>query len=203
MIGLENYIEASKSKYYQFHNSDIQSIVHLIAQHGSNLIGLELGVFEASSFCTILQNCPNIKTLYGVDSWQPYNDYLYEPYDGTTHYTVDTKSSELTKLIAYHSIKYSGFKEKAIILEKDSNLALQYIPNNSLDFIFIDTYLTYEQAINDINNWYPKVKVGGLLTGHDADSSAIKKVFLDFREKNNINSNLSIFNNTFVWKKEF
>lgn len=201
MLGLGAYINLSKGNY-NFNKCDAQSVIHLISQHGPNLVGLELGVFEAQSFCSLLQNCPNIKTLYGVDSWQPYADCLKEPYDGKPAYIIDPKSIEIIKFMAFHSIKHSGYKEKAIILEKDSKEALNDIPDDSLDFIFLDTYMTYEQAYNDVNEWYPKVKNGGLFMGHDSSSSAIMKVILDFRKKYNINSPLSVFDNTFVWKKE-
>jgi hypothetical protein len=201
MLGLNTYINLSKENY-RFNRCDAQSIIHLISQHGPNLVGLELGVFEAQSFCSLLQNCSNVKTLYGVDSWQPYTDYLKEPYDETPAYNIDSKSIELVKSIAFHSIKHSGFKEKAIILEKDSKDALNDIPNNSLDFIFLDTYMSEKQAFEDVYDWYPKVKKGGLFTGHDADGSIIMIVILNFRKRYNINSPLSVFDNTFVWKKE-
>jgi hypothetical protein len=202
MLGLGTYINLSKENY-DFSKCDAQSIIHLINQHGSNLVGLELGVFEASSFCTLLQKCPNIKTLYGVDSFQPYTDYLKEPYDESPAYHIDSKSMEIIKFMAFHSIKHSGFKEKAIILEKDSKDALNDIPDNSLDFIFLDTYMSEKQAFEDVHDWYPKVKKGGLFTGHDADGSMIMRVILNFRKRYNINSPLSVFDNTFVWKKEY
>ncbi len=65
---------------YDFKNSltDVRSVVHLIGMHGDDLIGLELGVDRAQSFCTLLQACPNIKHLTGIDNWQPYTDYLRE-----------------------------------------------------------------------------------------------------------------------------
>ena len=59
---------------------DVKSLIHLFNLQGKELVGLELGVLRAESFCSILQNCPNIKTLYGVDSWKPYTDILGEPY---------------------------------------------------------------------------------------------------------------------------
>jgi len=53
---------------YDFTNAqfDVKSLIHAINLHGENLIGLELGILRAESFCTLLQNCPNIKKLYGT-----------------------------------------------------------------------------------------------------------------------------------------
>lgn len=41
------------------------------------------------------------------------------------------------------------------------------IQNFSLDFVFIDASHEYEDVIADINSWYPKVKEGGVIAGHD------------------------------------
>ena len=78
------------SDFYDFKDckSDVQSIVHVINLLGKELVGTEVGVFRAVSFCTLLQNCPNIKTLFGIDSYKPYTDYLKEPYDGSPAYSI-------------------------------------------------------------------------------------------------------------------
>jgi len=39
--------------------------------------------------------------------------------------------------------------------------------DNSLDFVFIDASHEYEDVKEDILSWLPKVKVGGVLAGHD------------------------------------
>ena len=104
------------SNNYNFKDAqfDVKSLIHLFNLQGKDLIGLELGVLRAESFCSILQNCPNVKTLYGVDSWKPYTDILGEPYSMTE------QQQEMHKFTAQHLIKYSGLKDKAVIIEKDS-----------------------------------------------------------------------------------
>lgn len=53
------------------------------------------------------------------------------------------------------------------ILKKQSYAASQDYDDHSLDFVFIDADHTFEFVLNDIIAWYPKVKVGGTLAGHD------------------------------------
>ena len=58
-------------------SSDVQALVHVINLQGKDLIGAEIGVLQGSSTMTLLHNCPNIKTLYAVDAFVPYTDFLY------------------------------------------------------------------------------------------------------------------------------
>ena len=39
--------------------------------------------------------------------------------------------------------------------------------DNSLDFVFIDGSHEYEDVLDDLRYWLPKVKPGGILAGHD------------------------------------
>jgi predicted O-methyltransferase YrrM len=39
--------------------------------------------------------------------------------------------------------------------------------DNSLDIVFIDGDHSYEACLEDLTVWYPKVKQGGLIIGHD------------------------------------
>jgi predicted O-methyltransferase YrrM len=39
--------------------------------------------------------------------------------------------------------------------------------NESLDFVFIDACHDYEAVKKDVEAWYPKVKRGGIISGHD------------------------------------
>lgn len=49
----------------------------------------------------------------------------------------------------------------------DSVSASKLYKDESLDFVFIDADHTYEAVLNDIHHWFPKVKHGGHIAGHD------------------------------------
>ena len=92
-------------------------------------------------------------------------------------------------------------KDKIRFLEMDSNNALSHIKDDELDFIFLDAYLSKEQAVQDLEAWYPKVKKGGLFSGHDYFSPMVYESVSEFRTKNNIDNLMSTYDNTFVWVK--
>ena len=155
---------------YDFGNNlhtDVRALIPLIAVHGDNLVGAEIGVWKGDAFLTMLHNCPNIKTLHGVDFYEPYNDYLspgvYNANEPSVVY--DKKDIDFIKLVCYHRLEYSGHKDKIRFHEMDSNEAAEYIDDDSLDFIFLDAYLTGEQAKNDLEVWLrlgmKRLKPGG------------------------------------------
>ena len=182
---------------YNFHwkKTAVDSIIHTIRYHGDDLIGMELGVFQGESHITLLQNCPNIKLLYGVDSYKPYTDYLDQ------EYSISQRQAELNKVLAYQHIKYSGCKEKSVLIEEDSHEVAKRWEDKSLDFIFLDTYLSYEQAVEDLNEWYPKIKPGGWFIGHDWNSQQIQDAVHLFRRQNRITNLMSTFDGVWMWKK--
>ena len=53
------------------------------------------------------------------------------------------------------------------ILRLDSRAAARSLPDQHLDWVYIDGNHTYEFVRDDLASYYPKVKPGGLLTGDD------------------------------------
>lgn len=49
--------------------------------------------------------------------------------------------------------------------------AAQLFEDESLDIVYIDAVHQYKNVKQDIMNWYPKVKIGGIIAGHDYQSS--------------------------------
>ena len=63
--------------------------------------------------------------------------------------------------------------------------------DNTLDFVSIDANHDYKQVMSDLRAWYPKVKIGGMISGHDfamqsetSRSGVIKAVLEFFQNKN-------------------
>jgi len=60
----------------------------------------------------------------------------------------------------------------------------------SLDFVFIDASHKYEDVVNDLKAWYPKVKKGGVFAGHDYPIwEGVKKAVDEFFESNGLEFN--------------
>lgn len=61
------------------------------------------------------------------------------------------------------------FKDKPNIkiIRKSSIDAAKGFSDNTFDYVYIDAYHQYDAVRNDLQAWWPKVKKGGLLCGHD------------------------------------
>lgn len=61
-------------------------------------------------------------------------------------------------------------KDVVNIIRRSSVQAAKQFKANSLDFIFIDGSHDTVSVCLDIDTWYPKLKVGGIIAGHDYKS---------------------------------
>ncbi len=135
------------------------------------LIGAEIGVYTGGNARSML-NTLNIKKLYLIDPYTPYGD------------TPCTRLEEAKQKAIKNTNK---FKETVIFIEKFSHDAVKEIPD--LDFVYIDGNHDYEYVKEDIESYYPEIKKGGTISGHDfnEDNPRVIKAVSEFAVKNNLN----------------
>jgi len=169
-------------------------IPEYINKLGEGTIGLELGVWTGENFAYILQQCPGIKTLYGIDQYKPYQDW---------NRPITQEMIDDVKRQALENIEASGHKDKVILHEVSAVEGLSLIPDGSLDWIFVDGDHSYEGTLSDCEKYYPFLKKGGFFCGHDYSSiEAVHQAVSDFRAKNNITAPINLSkNSTFFWYK--
>jgi predicted O-methyltransferase YrrM len=54
--------------------------------------------------------------------------------------------------------------------------------DDSLDFVFIDAAHDYDNVLADITAWLPKVKVGGVISGHDYTHEPVRRAVHELLE---------------------
>jgi len=181
--------------FYIFNSKDVcgQSLIHLINLYlPKNFIAAEVGTDKAQTSCTIAQNCLNLKKIYAIDSYLP-----YENNNGPS--PIGEKESDHSKIIAKHNIEFSGVKEKIELMELDCMSSLKMFEDNSLDLIFYDINLDYNTSFNYLSEWYKKLKPGGIFSGHCWD--VLQVPILELKNNENNNNLLSIYDNVWAWIK--
>jgi hypothetical protein len=172
-------------------------MVHLINMI-KDPVYVETGVFRGRSISFILQACPNIKEAWGVDFWKTNVD-LFDKAGGRS-YSQRQMSMNMESTIS--KILSSGFKDKAKLIREDVGIAVSHFEDNSIDFLFLDHYLSKKDVEECLPMWYNKVKIGGYFAGHDFKYTDVSKSIYGFREQYGIHSPMSNFGAEWVWKKE-
>ena len=125
-------------------------------------VGVEIGVDRGKFSKYILKTLKPGAKLYCVDPWEVYDEY----YERKGDRGKDALSWR------YEETKIRLAPYNAEIIRKQSMDAVKDFMDNSLDFVFIDGNHTFEYCIKDIMEWSKKVKVGGMVCGHDYWNSA-------------------------------
>ena len=125
-------------------------------------IGAEIGVFRGVFAEKLLRNLSGITKYYCVDPWEHYEDHLQILVPASMQVRVPPQRAlQICK-------KYiRPYREKVVIIRKMSQDALIDVPDESLDWVFIDANHAYVYAKEDIIGWSKKVKIGGIISGHD------------------------------------
>lgn len=134
-----------------------------------NGIGVELGSFKGDFANTILKNWNG--TLLMIDVWRELPNQEYDDMSNHREH-IDAYSQAMDNI--------KGFEDRAFMLRMKGKDACSFIYDKYLDFIYIDANHTYEAVKEDIKLWYPKIKSGGLIMGHDY----LPDSFYEGKEKN-------------------
>ena len=114
--------------------------------------GAEIGVYKGE-FTEKL--CKAGLKIIGVDPYIVYKNYRKHP--------QELEYNELYEMALQVIAPYKGCK----LLKKTSMEALADVPDESLDFVYIDGNHSLPYIAQDIYEWYRKVRKGGIISGHD------------------------------------
>jgi len=155
-----------------------------LAISGKGLIGVEIGVYKANHAESLLNHL-DIKRLYLIDPYELYNDYK----DGKDHYGVDQDPLQVAREEAHERLSQFGDKVKWIF--KKSSDITDDIPDK-LDFVYIDGNHDETFVRDDIHKFFPKVREGGVIGGHDfyngfcREHDGVVKAVTQFSIQNNL-----------------
>ena len=140
--------------------------------------GVELGVLRGPTFTYIVDNCPGY-THYGVDVFL--NDKIWREKGIST----TEKLLEEPPVDWYEPLLEFANERGAYLIRDFSHLSAKRFDDEFFDYVFIDAGHRYEDVMKDIKAWIPKIKTGGMISGHDINlidvRSAVSNFNLNFK----------------------
>lgn len=116
-------------------------------------VGAEIGVWRGD-FSLALWKANKKATIYSIDPWAMYDEY-------------PEKNAPEVMDEAFRLAQRRLTKTSCIIIRAFSMDAVKTFRDGELDFVYIDGNHTFEYVTNDIAEWSKKVRIGGIVSGHD------------------------------------
>lgn len=116
--------------------------------------GVEIGVKEGDYSAVLLAANPRLH-LRSVDPWLVRDGYR----DKRGQETFDGYEAKARATLA----KYPGSE----VVKGFSVDVARGLPDGVVDFVYIDGHHSFQAATNDIAEWLPKIRPGGIISGHD------------------------------------
>jgi predicted SAM-dependent methyltransferase len=113
-------------------------------------MGVELGVAWGEFSMEILTRSRRLWLLYSIDRWT-------DP-----HHDIHEYERAIQRL--------ESFGSRSRVLRATFEEALVLFKPESLDFVYVDGYAhTGQEGGKTLEEWWPKIKPGGVMAGHDYD----------------------------------
>lgn len=120
--------------------------------------GVELGVQRGNFAADILSRWTSAKRYILVDLWEHQKNY---------HDVANVGQQEQDRRMNEALKQTSRFQDKIEICRNYTiHCATQY-PDEIFDFVYVDARHDYKGVLEDMRAWWPKLKEGGIMSGHD------------------------------------
>jgi len=143
----------------------------------------EIGVWKGCSLSYFVVEAINAGknfTAYAIDTFEgsiehQKGQWCHDP-------IVNTKDGLYNHFLS----NIEPIKDKIKVLRgKSTDVALSF-PDEYLDTLFIDGAHDYDSVLADLKAYYPKVKRGSPIYGHDLDWASVRQAVIDFRKEKNL-----------------
>jgi hypothetical protein len=127
-------------------------------EKGNFTKGIELGVQVGYYSHAILSHWSRCKEYHLVDLWAPQENY--KDYANVDQERQDQNyEATLTRL--------DEWKGKLHVCRNFTSTCVQRYKDEYFDFIYVDARHDFKGVLEDLINYWPKLRVGGILAGHD------------------------------------
>lgn len=130
--------------------------------------GAEIGVWEGGFAEKICRHNSNL-ALTCVDPWRSMADYK------------EGKNDPARMEQAFRTARKRLEPFACTFLRMTSAEAAEHVEPGSLDFVYLDGNHLFEHVLRDLKLWAPKVRSGGMVSGHDYGARDKHKAFIQVK----------------------
>jgi predicted O-methyltransferase YrrM len=145
--------------------SELEVLRGLAASMPAEAVVVEVGSFRGRSTIAIAEGLERVDRprLIAVDTFagDPEWDEIAEVSEARRRFDRNTEGIAFLEVIQAESVR-----------------AAEEIGDASVDWVFIDALHDYRSVRNDIRAWAPKLKPGGLMSGHDYGRAGVTDAVL-------------------------
>lgn len=134
---------------------------HAVSQLPDDAHVVEIGTWKGQSSAFLAVELINSGKKFKLDCIDNFTGSVIEPGQMLDH---DNQAGRLLEVFHNNMKPVEGHYTA---IQSDSAAAADLYEDESLDFVFIDASHDYESFKKDLFAWFPKVKVGGIVSGHD------------------------------------
>mgnify|MGYP000418634725 CR=1 FL=1 len=136
------------------------SLIGILRTLPSVRTGAEVGVWTGENSLELLKTFPELE-LSMVD------DYRSESTDEGNNRLQSKTQVDFDEAKRVAQANTEQYKHRRFIIHKSSVRAAKSYQYHGLDFVFLDADHSYESVRRDLNAWHSRVRVGGIMCGHD------------------------------------
>ena len=121
--------------------------------------GAEIGVQTGRFSSHILTDWASCEYFVLVDPWKEQNE-TYTDFANIGDTGQELNYQETINRLSF----FSGILDIKRMTSKEASFLVK---DNSLDFVYLDAQHSYCSAKEDLELWWPKLRMGGIMAGHD------------------------------------
>lgn len=140
--------------------NDLGELLGNVGLHG---IGVEVGVKRGFYMKSLMEGWKRASLYVQVDLWEHQENYDdIANVNNSTHLSFMREACDIGM-----DMKSKGYVNDIIQCKDFSTECVKFFPDASLDFVYIDARHDRLGVLEDLKAYWPKVKRGGVIAGHD------------------------------------
>lgn len=128
---------------------------------------IEIGTYHGRSIChlaTMLKDLGKQPEIFAIDYYPKDSFFCTKNENGEKIYRyIHPPGNYLKNIKAFKNMGLGDIN----IIPNHSEETADFFEDGSIDFLFIDGSYKYEYVIKNLDLYYPKIRLGGMIAGHD------------------------------------